>query len=179
MSPPSGSTEQEQIARLLDERAIREVLARYCRAIDRLDIDLLRTVYHPDAVDTGRPRGRNGYETIEEFFAFVAAGPDRGIEATPIVLGQTLFEHDGDRAWTETGFHGYHRQRIDGAVRQVGLVGRYLDRFERRGEEWRIAYRRTVMDWAQELPIPEGSTIHLDTAGSRSRSDPLYAFLGR
>jgi ketosteroid isomerase-like protein len=168
---------EAQLRRLLDERAIREVLATYCRAVDRLDIDLLREVYHPDAVDTGRPKGRDGYATLEEFFAFVAAGPDRGIEATPIVLGQTLFEFDGDVALTETSFHGYHRRRVDGSITQAGLVGRYLDRFERRDGTWRIAHRRVVMDWAQEFPIAAGSQVHLDTAGARSREDPLYQFL--
>jgi ketosteroid isomerase-like protein len=163
---------------MLDERAIREVLARYCRAVDRLDIDLLRTVYHPDAVDTGRPQGRGVDGTIEDFYAHVAAGPERGIEATPIVLGQTLFEFDGDDvALTETSFVGAHRRRVDGAVTQQGFVGRYLDRFERRDGEWRIAHRRVVMDWAQELPLAEGSEMHLDTAGARSREDPLYSFL--
>jgi SnoaL-like domain len=40
-----------QLAHLLDESAIRQLLARYSRAIDRRDYELLRSCYHPDAVD--------------------------------------------------------------------------------------------------------------------------------
>nr|WP_213245328.1 nuclear transport factor 2 family protein [Gordonia pseudamarae] len=41
----------EQLRDLLDRQAICDVVARYCRAIDRRDFDLLRTCYHPGAVD--------------------------------------------------------------------------------------------------------------------------------
>jgi hypothetical protein len=34
-----------------DRAAIENVLGLYCRAIDRLDVELLRSVYHPDAID--------------------------------------------------------------------------------------------------------------------------------
>jgi hypothetical protein len=36
---------------LLDKQEIHEVLMRYCRGIDRCDAELLRSVYHADAVD--------------------------------------------------------------------------------------------------------------------------------
>lgn len=40
-----------RLQRLLDEAEIREVMCRGARAIDRLDMELLRSCYHPDAVD--------------------------------------------------------------------------------------------------------------------------------
>ena len=36
---------------MLAKHRIREVLSRYARAIDRGDGELLRTCYHPDAVE--------------------------------------------------------------------------------------------------------------------------------
>jgi hypothetical protein len=39
---------ERELQRLLDERAIRRCLTDYCRGIDRLDADLLRSVYHAD-----------------------------------------------------------------------------------------------------------------------------------
>ncbi len=36
---------------MLDKQEIHEVMMRYCRAIDRMDEELLRSVYHPDAID--------------------------------------------------------------------------------------------------------------------------------
>ncbi|WP_268959227.1 nuclear transport factor 2 family protein [Paraburkholderia elongata] len=34
-----------------DKAEIREVHTRYCRGIDRMDFDLVRSCYHPDAID--------------------------------------------------------------------------------------------------------------------------------
>ena len=40
-----------RLAELGDQQAIRDVLARYWRGIDRGDADLVRSTYHPDARD--------------------------------------------------------------------------------------------------------------------------------
>ena len=42
---------QAALRRLLDEEAIKKVHLRYCRGIDRRDWELLRSCYHPDALD--------------------------------------------------------------------------------------------------------------------------------
>jgi hypothetical protein len=42
------------LERFLDREAIRDVVTRNCRAIDRTDMDLLRTCHHPGAVLHGR-----------------------------------------------------------------------------------------------------------------------------
>ncbi|WP_221890845.1 nuclear transport factor 2 family protein [Microbispora sp. KK1-11] len=34
-----------------DQQEIHEVVLRYCRGVDRLDMDLVRSAYHPDAID--------------------------------------------------------------------------------------------------------------------------------
>jgi hypothetical protein len=36
---------------LLDKQAIYEVVLRYCRAVDRMDMDLLLSCYHEDGID--------------------------------------------------------------------------------------------------------------------------------
>jgi len=41
---------EKAITELVDERDIRNVLTRYCRGIDRIDMELVRSCYHPDAV---------------------------------------------------------------------------------------------------------------------------------
>jgi ketosteroid isomerase-like protein len=166
------------IKQLLDEQAIRRVLANYCRAIDRMDHDLLRSVYHPDALDTGRPTTRiPNTGPVERFFATVAESNAIGLEAAPILLGQTIFEFDGDVALTETYFASFFRFRKEDGVLHEGHAGRYLDRFERRDGEWRIAHRHLVIDWANTYPYVEGARTHQETTGVRSGGDPLYAFL--
>jgi hypothetical protein len=183
------------VARLEAERAILEVLTRYCRAIDRLDLDLLRTVYHEDATDDhGVYCG-----PVEGFFAFIAAGPSRGFEATQHCLFQTRFHFegrggDGDVARTETYFTAYHRRRnTEGALLEETSGARYVDRLERRHGEWRIAHRQVVTDWSRVIPLPPGffsvgafggatPAIFADTTkfsvGERSTGDVSYDLLG-
>src|SRR5581483_11030852 len=55
-------------------------------------------------------------------------------------------ELDGDVAHTESYILFVHR-RGDGRTVLFG-GGRYIDRFERRDGEWRIALRRLVMDFS-------------------------------
>ena len=42
---------EARLQQLLDEAEIRRVHIRYCRGIDRMDWDLVRSCYHPDAID--------------------------------------------------------------------------------------------------------------------------------
>jgi ketosteroid isomerase-like protein len=168
------------IQQLLDEQAIRKVLADYCRAIDRMDMDLLRSVYHPDAIDTGRPTTRiPDSGPVERFIATVAESDSVGLDSSSILLGHTIFEFHGDVALTETYFAAYFRFRRDDGMLQEGHAGRYLDRFERRNGEWRIAHRHVVIDWANTYPRVEGARTERETTGLRSSDDPLYAFLAQ
>jgi ketosteroid isomerase-like protein len=167
-------TERTEIERMLDERAIRTTLAQYCRAVGRMDMDLLRTLYTDTAtVDAGSPADGD----IAGYLDYIASGIERGIGKVPIVLGQTLFTFDGDTAWTETYLHAAHEKTVDGEVVQVLFFGRYLDRLVRTGDRWLIDHRKVVYDWVREEAVPEGSTAHLNVAGARSGEDASYAFL--
>jgi len=57
-SAPSGGDTTDlspglpaRLRTLLDRQEIADVVARYCRGIDRRDFDLVRTCYHPDGTD--------------------------------------------------------------------------------------------------------------------------------
>ena len=45
------SSQAAALQMLIDEAAIKKVHLRYCRGIDRMDWDLIRSCYHPDAID--------------------------------------------------------------------------------------------------------------------------------
>ena len=82
---------------LLADREIRQVLARYCRGIDRLDLGLVRSCYHDDAVDehgsfTGDP---------DEYVAWVGKLLAR-YAMTMHVLATTSIERTGDVALVES-----------------------------------------------------------------------------
>jgi hypothetical protein len=68
--------------------------------------------------------------------------------------------------------------------RETFLCGRYVDRFERRRDEWRIASRTVVYDWIEERDRPELMREDADLFGPRRPnggavpSDPIYRLLG-
>jgi hypothetical protein len=82
----------------------------------------------------------------------------------------------------ETAFTFFATRLNDAGERVDELqVGRYLDRFERREGEWRIALRQVAYDWKRQLPGSDGWQGHsVDSPrkiGRHGIHDPLYALL--
>ncbi len=158
-----------------DERAIRHVLTRYARAIDRFDMDLLRTVYHSDAYDD-----HGGYKgDIEGFIEYLKEVLPR-FQSTQHFLGNIHVELDGDRAHSETYCQAWHRIAGDPETQAHDSVAglRYVDLFERRNGEWRIARRKVVIDWMRDDPVVNGGggVAQGTQYGRRDRGDPVYHF---
>jgi len=165
-----SATETADLQALLDERAIRNVVLRYCRGVDRLDEDLVRSCYHPDASDEHGSFSGDVEAYIAWSFRLL-----RGYDATMHFIGNQLVELRGDVARAESYGVAYHRKE-GGEARQNLTTGfRFVDRFERRDGEWRIARRVATTEWARversqdRWPIPD----HL-RGGSRDRNDPIY-----
>jgi len=139
------------VRRLADRQDIWDCLMRYSRGVDRLDRELLLSVYHDDAVDDhGMFVG-----TREEFADWVV-----GMHGSTHLSHQhCLFNHscelDGDVAHAETYYMFAGMNREGTPLSMSG--GRYLDRFERRDGRWAIAARVCLRDWAplEEQPDPE------------------------
>ncbi|MGY3323989.1 nuclear transport factor 2 family protein [Pseudomonas fluorescens] len=136
---------------LLDRQAISDCVIRYCRAVDRFDRDLLRTVYHEDATDDHGAfcGGREAF--IDWAFAY---HNEYQISHHHIITNH-MAEIEGDTAHAETYwlFFGENRTKPDTVA-----VGRYVDRFEKRDGHWAIAARVCVTESINELTpaeIPE------------------------
>ena len=52
--------------------------------------------------------------------------------------------------------------------------GRYIDRFEKRNGEWKIALRRLVMDWRIEADATVWAKRSTQTVGTWDKSDLSY-----
>jgi hypothetical protein len=162
---------------LADREAIRDCLFRYSRGIDRCDMDLLKTAYWPGAMDH-----HTGFEgTIEEFVAW-AEPKLKAMPHSVHLLGNILIRLQVEVARVESYFWSVN-VLAEGIVREVIVCGRYLDRFERRSDEWRIAERAVVHDWFREAPDtgdwckgPFGWT-GLELGGS-APDDRSYGWLG-
>jgi hypothetical protein len=167
----------EFAAELADREAIRDCLFRYARGVDRCDEDMVRSVYWEDAEDDHCLF----IGTREPLIAWLMPLL-REREATMHTIGNILIRLDGACADAESYFEGYHVMRRDGKA--VGFLqgGRYLDRLERRDDEWRIARRKVVVDWFREYPEagdwtkgPQGQTQI--APGGRFPDDDSYTLI--
>ena len=152
-----------------DRAKIYEVLVRYCRGVDRRDRELIRSTYHADAEDDhGTYQGG-----LEGFLDFVENEVHSRFRTTMHKLGQALIEVQGDRARSETYAVCHHVSEEGGLDVSDSVMGiRYLDHFERRDGEWRIAQRLLLWEW-----IRHDAVIALDpdwTLGIAGPTDPVF-----
>jgi hypothetical protein len=165
-------------AELADREAIRDCLMRYSRGIDRRDPELLRGVYWPGAVD----EHLDFVGTGEDFIDYVIPALSR-MDQTMHLLGNILIDIQGDEASVETYFQAFHRLRLDGEERRdFEAAGRYVDRFAKRDDEWRIARRVVIIDWFRAYPDSadwsNGVLGNRTEPGGHKPDDRSYALLG-
>jgi hypothetical protein len=135
----------QELASFLDRAQIRECLVRLARGEDRRNAALITASYWPDSVsDYGVFKGN-----FDEYLAWVVPGAE-AIKNTQHVLGQSYIELEGDKAKVETQVVSYHRVDMGAGDRDTCIGGRYLDRMQKRGGEWRIAERLMLYDWYQD-----------------------------
>jgi hypothetical protein len=154
------------LAALLDKEVLCELAMRYCRAIDRRDPALLATVYHGDAHDEhGTVFDGPASEFVARLEETMAV-----FELTQHQISSSSYRLDGDRAEGELYFTAYHRT-VPPDAKHVTVRGRYLDRYERRGGEWRIAYRRLVWDSCETVDVLASDTEMLRALGEGGATD--------
>ena len=162
------------LAALLAKREIEEVVLRYCRGIDRMDRELVRSCYHVDATDE-HGSWSGGVEAFLEWVWKLLAR----YESTMHFVGNVLVELAGDAAVAESYGVAWHRSPDPRPEWNLVTGFRYLDRFERRGDSaWKIARRVAVTEWSRAddpkdrwVP-PPGLRV-----GRRDRGDALYELL--
>lgn len=164
-SPTENEVLASRLMELEDREQIRNVLCRYCRALDRLDMELFRRVFWEDGGFGPGPVTSTARDFTEALLASMA---DK-YAATHHQLGNVLIELAGSSASVETYATVYHRTlpTPDGNRKVLGGLWmtegrihehaphdftagvRYVDRFEKRRGEWRIGERTLIFDWTQ------------------------------
>lgn len=159
---------------LADRQAIQDVLHRYCRGIDRLDMALVRAAFHPDAIDH-----HIGYDgPVEGFLAFVEPAL-RSLGGSSHTLCSHLAEIDGDDAVCETYAIGCHwGEPANDPMRNLTMGFRYIDHMTRRNGVWAIQERWVAVDWAWSNVGRDRLTLP-GPAGARGADDPIIALRSR
>jgi len=159
---------REILRSLVDRQQISDCLLRYARGVDRLDVELIRSAFWPDARDAHGPV--NG--TVDDFLGFFLPRQHEREAAQHMVTNQFV-TIEGPAASSEAYFVSVAKAAGSGEVEMVG--GRYVDSFERRQGEWRIASRLVLLDW-QCVADGTGMSERLSRShrGTRSADDPSY-----
>ena len=152
--------------------AIEDCLKKFARAVDRQDWRAAREAYHDGAFDDhGFFKG-----PPDAFLAHIEklhAVQEHSMHFNTNVL---IEFQSKEKAFVET--YVLVLQRF--AERRVTASARYLDRFEKRNGEWRVAHRTLVFgDMVPEalkepVRFPEGFTEQ-----KHSMADPLYSLRKR
>jgi hypothetical protein len=169
------STLTARLEYLIAKEELHDLNMRYCRAADRTDIELWRTVFHADATDDhGIFRG-NAWEFGDMILPLMR----ERFAGTHHFIGNERFVIEGDRAEGEVSVFSLKSPKSN--PRQAELVtARYLDRYERRNGEWRISHRQAVVDpwdsqqFAEAAPNLWGENKF--TIGANDRSDPSFSY---
>jgi hypothetical protein len=174
---------------LIDKDQIRDVMLRYARGVDRRDWELVRAAFFEDATDDHADfKGRR-----DDFIRWVRERHDSpGLLKSTHFLGNCLVEFVSPTvALVETYFVARleiapeasgHRTMLDAkhlesdAISRLAVFGRYVDRFEKRDEVWRIAQRRTVFDAMESHLVEAGDNVLNPawTLGRRDAQDPVF-----
>ena len=165
----------DSLQTLLDKQSLHELVLNYCRACDRRDYALVRDLYHDDAVDDHGDMFRG---SADEYAAWLPTVLEN-FEATAHSISNALFVVNGDRAEGEIYALAYHRTPAP-AARAIVIGGRYLDRYEKRGGEWRFARRSLAMDWCRVEAVDSAAYAEFAAgapAGRPDAQDPSYRVL--
>lgn len=138
--------------------ACREAARRYSRGVDRLDRDEMRSAYWPDAVDEHGAFVGNAWKFVD----ICMTGHDAYRSTMHTIFNHTVeLDDDGEHASGEL-YNVTWLRRADGDLLDVWF-GRYLDRYERRGDEWRIVHRVCVHE--HDLTVDASTAMPMPTDG--------------
>jgi hypothetical protein len=155
----AGRSREERLQKLLDKDEIRDVIARSCRAIDRLDPELLASCFHPDAEVNYAPLTAGSAQGLIDS----VPGADRLFDKSQYNIGTQLIEVDGDIARAET--YIWCAKILPDRHENGGQYGRisgfrYVEKHQRRNGQWRILFRAMIPDWGMFHVLPvEPKTI--------------------
>lgn len=136
--------EHAAIIELLDKQAITECLLRYCRGCDRFDLELLKSVYWPEAIEQ-----HGTYMGPAAEFAEWIYNTRHFYKSMSHQISPALIEISGAEARSETYVFCMvvHSEQYEMGAAEYMLGARYKDVFEKRNGEWKILRRTVIWDW--------------------------------
>lgn len=145
---------EAKLREIVDRHEIWTLLLRFARGLDRLDRDMVRSIYWDDAIED-----HHSYIGTPDGFIDWAMGYTR--ESNSVQhhgLSNHFCEIDGDDAHSETYFTFISENLTP--PHQLS-IGRYADHFQRRGGVWKIANRVTMIEKNFTLETLPGDELRM------------------
>jgi hypothetical protein len=165
-----------QLQEMLDEFELRKLVHGYCRAVDRGDIEALRGMYHPDALDD---HGAFSTGSVDELLRGLAAARPY-LRSMQHHITTVNFAVSGSGAEGEIYTIATHTFVAGDRDIDVIVGGRYLDKYEKRDDAWKFVERKIVTDWARVTDPSATDLSHPITrdtpTGTPDANDPSYQF---
>ncbi len=153
-----------------DREAITDQIYRYCRAMDRMDHALGYSIWHEDGTaDYG-----DNYQGTGRGFVDHVCKQHAGLLMHSHQMSNIIIEIEADQAGSESAVTATLRMIREGALIQMKVWSRYVDRWSKRGGQWALDHRIAIIDMDE---IREVTPMKDHQRGSRDRNDPSYAVL--
>ena len=164
-------SEANTLREIADLQTITDLIYRYCRSVDRLDIPLGHSIWHDDGyADYGKDVYQgDGRGVIDHICAQHLHTLHHSHQVTNIVI-----ELDGDRAASESYVMAALRVRRGEQLMQMSIWGRYVDQWSRRDGRWGLDKRLSIRDFDE---VREVRALYDHDVGQRDRNDPSYQVL--
>jgi hypothetical protein len=164
----SGAANLQDIA---DRQAITDLIYRYCRSVDRLDIPLGHSIWHEDGhADYGAAVYQgNGRGVIDHICAQHRHTLHHSHQVSNIII-----DLGGDRAGSESYVTASLRVRRGEQLKHMTVWGRYIDQWSRRDGRWGLDKRISIRDFDE---VRDVTAMYEHDTGRRDRSDPSYSVL--
>ena len=160
----------KQLETLIDRQAIVDLSFRYSRACDRLDRDLLASVYWPDGTDDHGIFQGSAPEFVDWVMGLLGGWISSHHSNTNF-----LIDIEGNRAVGECHWTGFYTYVLDGTTTDQLAAGRYLDRYERRDGQWRILHRTCTTEWTRSAAAAsDWRASPTAITGRRDGTDLIY-----
>jgi ketosteroid isomerase-like protein len=148
----------EVVQYLADRAAIQDVLVSYFRGLDRCDRELVRSCFTDDVhVHYDKRPPVSGIDAVMAHFRTFARMEKGEMKVTTHFMGNLNVKYiRDDTAETETNAIAFMVEPADVmAMRSL----RYIDRFRRDQNSWRISDRLHTLDWSCRIPTTFGATL--------------------
>jgi hypothetical protein len=164
-------SDAQTVRDLADRQAITDLIYRYCRSMDRIDVELGYSIWHDDAV---ADYGAEVYQGSGRGFIDFVCEQHRGTLTHVHQVTNILIDLDGDRAGSESYVVSDLRAGRGEQVKQITTWGRYIDQWSRRNGRWGIDKRIAIRDFSEMRDV---TPMPLPARGARDPSDPSYGVL--